>query len=80
MPIESASLGQEPFAVLDAFKGKSKDEIKKRVFDAFGKDYALADVASLEELGLTAFPMNATGKIMKIDLVKVLEERGYFRT
>ncbi|WPG98344.1 4-coumarate--CoA ligase 2 [Acrodontium crateriforme] len=58
----SPALGQEPFAVLASLNRKSKDQIKQCVLDHFGKDYTLAGLVSLEELGLTNWPLNATGE------------------
>lgn len=67
-------LGQVPFAVVVAFSGRTEESIRERVTDLFGKDYALAGVATLEQLGLNSFPLNATDKIMKIDLVRVVKQ------
>ena len=50
---------------------RSKEHVKHHVVDLFGKDYALGGVVELGELALEAFPLNATGKIMKT----VLQER-----
>lgn len=61
-------LGQEAFAVVKSLNGKSKDDVRKQVEDLFGKDYVLCGFATLEELGLQEFPLNATGKIVKREL------------
>ena len=68
LPVPHPELGQEPFAVVRERNGKTDEGIKHRVVETFGSDYALAGVASLDELGLTDFPLNATAKIQKFDL------------
>ena len=68
IPMPHPELGQEPFVVVRGRGGKLDAEIKHQVVDAFGKDYALAGVASLDELGLEDFPLNATAKIQKFEL------------
>lgn len=40
----------------------------------FGADSALGGVATLKELGMTGFPLNQTGKIVKRDLEKPVAE------
>ncbi|KAK5683456.1 hypothetical protein LTS10_004989 [Elasticomyces elasticus] len=67
-------LGQEPFAILKARSSKSEEEIKMHVVTMFGRDYSLAGVASLEDLGLQDFPLNSTAKILKFELQQKLEE------
>ena len=55
--------------------GKTEDQVKEQVLDLFGKDYALGAVVSLKQLGLDDFPINATGKIMKITLQDLIVNR-----
>nr|POF27594.1 acyl-coa synthetase family member 2, mitochondrial [Quercus suber] len=71
--ISSPTLGQEPFAVLQSFAGKTEDDIKKHVVKSFGPDYALGGAKTLQDIGMQQFPLNATGKIMKIVVVKAVE-------
>ncbi|KAF2765818.1 acetyl-CoA synthetase-like protein [Teratosphaeria nubilosa] len=71
--IPSAIYGHEPFAVLDSFGGETEEEVKRQVRDLFGEAYALAGVVSLEQLDLDRFPVNSTHKIMKIELLKIVE-------
>ncbi|KAK5681851.1 hypothetical protein LTS10_006384 [Elasticomyces elasticus] len=71
--IPSPTLGQEPFAVLQSFNGRSEAEIKQCIIDVFGKDYQLAGAASLEQLGLDAFPLTATSKVVKFELQKAVQ-------
>ena len=66
--IPHPTLAAEPFAVVQDLKDKTKDDVKKQIIDLFGPDYALGGVATLKDLGLDKFPLNATGKIMKRDL------------
>lgn len=67
-------LGQEPLVVLKALNGKTEDEIKQQVLDMFGKEYALGPVTTLEQLGRQGFPLNATGKIIKRDVLEWVKE------
>lgn len=50
------------------------EQIEQRVLDLFGKDYALGGVATLQQLGLDDFPLNSTGKIMKLTLEAAVEK------
>lgn len=61
-------LGEEPYAVVADFKGRSQQEVCQRVREVFGSGSALGGVVSLKQLGWTAFPMNATRKIVKGDV------------
>ncbi|KAK1089604.1 hypothetical protein LTR48_000364 [Friedmanniomyces endolithicus] len=65
--VASPIIGQGPFAVVADFNGKDDRQIRKCVLDLFGKDYHLAGVASLQQLGLDAFPLNTTGKVQKLE-------------
>ncbi|KAI5359126.1 putative AMP-dependent synthetase/ligase, ANL domain, AMP-binding enzyme domain superfamily [Septoria linicola] len=67
-------LGQVPFAVVEDLQGKTVEELKREVLDKFGKDYVLEGVATFQELGLKEWPLNATGKIMKLELVPRVTE------
>ncbi|KAK4233722.1 hypothetical protein C8A03DRAFT_19245 [Achaetomium macrosporum] len=61
-------LGAEPFAVLSAYNGKTADQIKERVRAVLGKHYMLGGLVSLEQLGLAAFPLNPTHKVVKSEV------------
>lgn len=63
--VPNPKLGHEPFAVLESFKDKSREQVEKHVLDVFGKDSPLAVACTLQELGFDDWPLNATGKIMK---------------
>ncbi|KAK5745673.1 hypothetical protein LTR17_001172 [Elasticomyces elasticus] len=69
-----SQLGQEPFAILKARSSKSEEEIEAHVVTMFGREYSLAGVASLVDLGLQDFPLNSTAKILKFELQQILEE------
>jgi hypothetical protein len=60
--------GQEPFAVLWSLNGKAEEDIKRHVICRFGHDYALGGISTLEDIGLSEFPVNATHKIIKLDI------------
>lgn len=66
--IQDKVLGQVPFAVAQSLNGKTVEEVKQQVVDVVGKDYAIAGISTLDELGLSAFPLNATGKVLKREL------------
>ncbi|GIZ46365.1 hypothetical protein CKM354_000949300 [Cercospora kikuchii] len=69
-----ATFGQVPLAVVEALHGKTADEVKDQVVTMFGQDYALGGVVTLQQLGLESWPSNATGKIMKLELMPKVEE------
>jgi hypothetical protein len=63
--IAHPELGQEPYAVAESFNGKTEDQVKRQVIDVFGEASAMAGACTLDQLGLSQFPLNATGKVMK---------------
>lgn len=70
-------LGQEPFAVPSRRTDKSDERIRAHVLDMFGKENALACIATLENLGLVDFLVSATAKILKFEFEKrVADYRG----
>jgi hypothetical protein len=68
------TLGQEPIAILESFNGKSAEELVGRVFEMFGPDWQLGGVIEMRALGIESFPLNATGKIQKSEIVPLVEE------
>lgn len=66
-------LGQAPYAVVKHLGPSTKDAVRKHILDIFGPDYALGDVLTLEELGMEDFPTNATGKILKRELLDLIQ-------
>lgn len=67
-------LGQEPFAIVEDFNGKTIDEIHAHVIAVCGRDSQLGGAADLKSLGLASFPLNLSGKIQKTDLIRPVEE------
>ena len=63
--IPHAELGQEPYAVTESLKEKTEAQVKQHVIDVFGEASALAGACTLDQLGLSQFPLNATGKVMR---------------
>lgn len=47
-------------------------QIKEQVVEKFGAEHALGGVVSIEQLGLHDTPLNASGKVQKLDLIKAL--------
>lgn len=70
--VPSRSLGQQPFAVSSGLNGLTADQIRGHVKATFGDDYALGGVASLKEIGLDQFPVNATHKIVKARVQRIV--------
>lgn len=68
------TLGQEPFAIVESFEGKTVDEIMAHVVTMCGKDWQLGGAVELKALGLASFPINPTGKTQKTALVRPLAE------
>lgn len=68
VPVFHHVLGAEPFAVLGSYNGKTEAQIKEHVRSVFGSDYVLGGLASLEQLGLIEFPVNATHKVVKSEV------------
>lgn len=66
------TLGQEPFAILQSFNGKSEADLSAHVVAMYGPDWVLGGAIELKELGLETFPLNPTGKIQKLDLLTAL--------
>lgn len=68
-------LGQEPFAVVKEYQsGVDEASIKKLIVDKFGHEYALGGVFTLSQLGMSAWPLNPSGKVMKIELREAVME------
>lgn len=62
-------LGQEPFAVVEGYdQGVDSSTLERLIIDRFGHEYALGGVLTLSQLGLSTWPLNATGKVMKIEV------------
>jgi 4-coumarate--CoA ligase len=63
--IPHPELGHEPYVVAESFRVKTEDQIRQQVVDVFGEASTPAGACTLHQLGLSQFPVNATGKIMK---------------
>ncbi|KAG9568140.1 acetyl-CoA synthetase-like protein, partial [Aureobasidium melanogenum] len=72
------TLGQEPFAILQSFNGKSESDLSAHVIAMYGPDWVLGGAIQLKTLGLETFPTNATGKIQKLDLLAALAGSSAF--
>lgn len=66
--------GYEPFAVVHSLKGVTAEDIIQHVKRCLGNEYTLSGVASLAQVGLKEFPVNATHKIIKADVEKAVRE------
>ncbi|KAF2196412.1 putative amp dependent CoA ligase [Delitschia confertaspora ATCC 74209] len=65
VPIPHHDKGDAPLVVLRSYNGKSEEEIRSHSLEVLGQNYELADMASLKQLGLKEFPVNATHKVIK---------------
>ena len=54
--------------MLSSFNGKTEAQIKDHIGNAFDRSYALGGLASLKQLGLVEFPLNATHKVIKSEI------------
>jgi hypothetical protein len=54
--------------VVSSYNGKSQEQIRNRIREALGKDYALGGIASLDQLGLLDFPLNSTHKVIRSEI------------
>ncbi|KAF3023684.1 hypothetical protein E8E14_013665 [Neopestalotiopsis sp. 37M] len=70
--ISSAKQGYRPFAVVSDLNGRLCDQINTEVKWVLGEEYALAGVATLKQLELDAFPVNATHKVVKFEVQKAV--------
>ncbi|KAI4598811.1 putative NRPS-like protein biosynthetic cluster [Pestalotiopsis sp. 9143b] len=70
--VPSPTLGTQPFAVVNNLNGRLSDQINTEVKWLLGEDYGLAGVVTLEQIGLDAFPVNATHKIVKFEVQKAV--------
>ncbi|KAI8944906.1 acetyl-CoA synthetase-like protein [Xylaria longipes] len=68
--VPSPTLGYEPFATLRNLDGFTESQIRDHVRETLGAAYSLAGVATLAQLGLAAYPVSATHKILKLEVQK----------
>ena len=69
-----------PLAVLSSFAPPASTteftvkQLQDRVVALFGEAYALEGAVTLADLGLEKMPLNATGKVQKLELKGPLEK------
>ena len=74
--IRDEKLGSMPAAVLSSFEGELeslKTRLTELVVSEQGDESRLAHIFTLEEIGLSSIPKNATGKVMRRKLVEAAE-------
>jgi len=54
--------------VIQSFDHASEEQMKQTVVEVMSPDFAVGHVLSLDQLGFDTWPINETGKIMKIRL------------
>ncbi|OTA95473.1 hypothetical protein M434DRAFT_69317 [Hypoxylon sp. CO27-5] len=65
-------LGYEPFSVVGNLNGFTQEEIVRHVTHTFGEECRLRGVVPLKQIALSKFPVNATHKVMKLDVQKAV--------
>ncbi|KAI1267866.1 acetyl-CoA synthetase-like protein [Xylariaceae sp. FL1019] len=68
--VPSLITGDEPFAVLGELQGHCESKIREQVVKILGASYALGGIATLQQLGLAAYPVSATYKVLKGEVQK----------
>ena len=53
--------------------GTTSQRLQDLVVEHLGPDYPISRVFTLQELNMQGFPVNVTGKVMKIELRKAVE-------
>jgi hypothetical protein len=54
--------------------GTTPPRLQDLAVEHLGPDYPISKVFTLQELGMERFPVNVTGKVMKIELRKAVED------
>ncbi|KAG9637989.1 hypothetical protein KCU95_g16596, partial [Aureobasidium melanogenum] len=67
-------LGEEAVAVVSDMTGTTRERLQDLAVEHLGPDYPISKVFTLQELGMQNFPVNVTGKVMKIELRKAVED------
>ena len=67
-------MGEEVVAVVLDVAGTTSQELQGLAVEHLGPDYPISKVFTLQELGMEKFPVNVTGKVMKIELRKAVED------
>ena len=67
--VPDATFGEVPVAIVrDTPQTQNSETIEKIVTRELGLDYALGDVKTLSDIQMKEFPLNQTGKVMKVTL------------
>ena len=61
-------MGGNPVVVTRSFDKASAEEMKQTVLDMMGPEYGIGHVFTLDQLGFDDWPINETGKVMKLRL------------
>ncbi|KAI4731851.1 acetyl-CoA synthetase-like protein [Aureobasidium sp. EXF-10728] len=72
--LPNPKLGEEAVAVVADMTGTTSQRLQDLVVEHLGPDYPISKVFTLKELGMQKFPINVTGKVMKIELRKAVED------
>lgn len=67
-------LGQEPFAIVRNFNGRTTKDLEAHVEETFVSDSRLGGAVQLIDLGLESFPVNVAGKIHRLNLESSVAE------
>lgn len=70
----NSKLGEEAVAVVSDMAGTTRERLQDLAVEHLGPDYPISRVFTLQELGMQRFPVNVTGKVMKIELRKAVED------
>lgn len=60
--------------MVQSLEGTTADNIVQHVKKFLGEEYTLAGVASIAQVGLKEFPVNATHKIIKSEVERAVTE------
>ncbi|KAI0145389.1 acetyl-CoA synthetase-like protein [Xylariaceae sp. FL1272] len=74
--VPSPTTGYEPFAVLGELQRATESQVREQVVRTLGASYALAGIATLQQLGLAAYPVSATHKVLKGEVQKCVMRVG----
>ncbi|KAK6002595.1 hypothetical protein QM012_001345 [Aureobasidium pullulans] len=72
--LPNPKFGEEAVAVVADMAGTTRERLQNLTVEHLGPDYPISKVFTLQEVGMQRFPVNVTGKVMKIDLRKAVED------
>lgn len=61
-------------AVVSDLTETTPQRLQDLTVEHLGPDYPISKVFTLQELGMQQFPVNVSGKVMKIELRKAVED------